>query len=168
MKLRPKSKALPYRATNTPDVRTIALRSSPLMPVERGAADIPIELKPRGGWGGGGLKREAFPIKCKHRVKKRVRTRNRTNFFLLPSSHPPPPPFSLHLINEFGFEISTSDADISLESQSHSLFLSLFPFHPSRYIHSFEKTSAIHHLMPFNLRSDKRKVIRAEMAAICN
>lgn len=23
------------------------------MPVERGAADIPIELKPRGGWGGG-------------------------------------------------------------------------------------------------------------------
>lgn len=59
------------------------------MPVERGAADIPIELKPRGGWGGG-LKREAFPIKCKHRVKKRVRTRNRTNFFLLPSSHPPP------------------------------------------------------------------------------
>lgn len=32
---------------------TIALRSSPLMPVERGAADIPIELKPRGGWGGG-------------------------------------------------------------------------------------------------------------------
>lgn len=22
------------------------------MPVERGAADIPIELKPRGGWGG--------------------------------------------------------------------------------------------------------------------
>lgn len=62
------------------------------MPVERGAADIPIELKPRGGWGGGGLKREAFPIKCKHRVKKRVRTRNRTNFFLLPSSHPPPPP----------------------------------------------------------------------------
>lgn len=135
-------------------------------PVNAGlsAACIPIELKPREGWKRewrGRLKREAFPIKCKHRVKKRVRTRNRTNFFL-PS---PLSPFSLHLINEFGFEILTSDTDRYFARIAISLSFSFI--YLGIYI-VFEKTSAIRHLMPFNLGSDKRKVIRAEMAAICN
>lgn len=33
------------------------------MPVERGAADIPIELKPRGGWEGGGVETGSFSDK---------------------------------------------------------------------------------------------------------